>query len=153
MLIASPQDYMEDHMNSCRLALGGAFVRGMVNYDSIPPRPPIDNDVVIYHAMPHGLTDGLRNPIYPDFYIDVSEVIEKKAEMLACHESQKRWLDRTQGMGSYIETMKELNARVGTMSGSFTYAEGWRRHLHLGYSREDRTPLEELLAGKLKKEK
>jgi LmbE family N-acetylglucosaminyl deacetylase len=133
-------------MNACRLALAGAFVRGMVNYETTPPREPIDTDVVIYHAMPHGLTDGLRNPIYPDFYVDVTAVIEKKAEMLACHASQKDWLDRTQGMGSYIETMKELNRRVGRLSGRFDYAEGWRRHLHLGYSREERTLLEELLA-------
>jgi LmbE family N-acetylglucosaminyl deacetylase len=145
MLIASPQDYMEDHMNACRLALGGAFVRGMTNYSSIPPRDTVETDVTIYHAMPHGLTDGLRNPIVPDFYVDVASVIETKAEMLACHRSQKDWLDRSQGMGSYIETMKELNQRAGTHSGRFRYAEGWRRHLHLGYSREEKTPIEEIL--------
>lgn len=145
MLIASPQDYMEDHMNACRLALGGAFVRGMVNYESAPPRRVVENDVTIYHAMPHGLTDGLRNPITPDFCVDVSSVIEKKGEMLSCHRSQKNWLDRSQGMGSYVDTMKELNARMGAISGRFAYAEGWRRHLHLGYSREERAPLEDLL--------
>ena len=146
MLVAAPQDYMEDHMNACRIALGGAFVRGMVNYGSIPPRPPVERDVTIYHAMPHGLTDGLRNPVIPDIYVDVGGVIDTKAEALACHRSQKDWLDRSQGMGSYIETMKELNARAGALSGRFAYAEGWRRHLHLGYSRTEQTPLEELLA-------
>lgn len=146
MLVASPQDYMEDHMNACRVALGGAFIRGMPNYESVPPRSAIETDVTIYHAMPHGLTDGLRNPIVPDLYVDVSSVIDKKAEMLACHTSQKDWLDRSQGMGSYIETMKELNARAGALSGRFAYAEGWRRHLHFGYSRSEQTPLEEMLA-------
>lgn len=146
MFVASPQDYMEDHMNACRIALGGAFIRAMPNYETIPPRPAIETDVTVYHAMPHGLTDGLRNPIVPDFYVDVSSVIDKKAKMLACHRSQKDWLDRTQGMGSYIDTMKELNAKAGTLSGRFPYAEGWRRHLHLGYSRSELTPVEELLS-------
>ncbi len=147
MLVASPEDYMEDHMNACRIALGGAFIRAMPNYVSDPPRDAIESDVTIYHAMPHGLTDWLRNPITPDFYVDVSAVVDQKAEMLACHLSQKDWLDRTQGMGSYIETMKELNKRAGQNSGSYSYAEGWRRHLHLGYSRTEMTPLEDALAG------
>ena len=145
MLIASPQDYMEDYMNACRLALSGAFARGMPNFETIPPVVPVDKDVTIYHAMPHGLVDGLRNPVEPDFYLDITSVIDTKAGMLECHESQKKWLDRTQGMGSYIQTMKDLSAEVGRMSGSFSFAEGWRRHLHLGYSREEQTPVEDLL--------
>ncbi len=149
ILAASPQDYMEDHMNACRLALGGAFVRGMPNYRSIPPVDPIDRDVTIYHAMPHGLCDGLRNPIRPDFYVDVSPVIERKAEMLARHASQKDWLDRTQGFDSYIEAMTDMTARMGQLSGRFAFAEGWRRHLHFGYSRTERTPLEDLLTAKI----
>lgn len=146
MFVASPQDYMEDHMNACRVALGGAFIRGMPNYESIPPVPAIETDVTVYHAMPHGLTDGLRNPVVPDFFVDVTSVIERKAEMLACHRSQKNWLDRTQGMGSYVDTMKDLNAKAGELSGRFRYAEGWRRHLHFGYSRSELTPLETMLS-------
>jgi len=30
---------------------------------------------------------------------------------------------------------------VGRMSGVFEYAEGWRRHLHLGFCGEDADPL------------
>lgn len=150
ILTASPQDYMEDHMNACRLALAGAFVRGMPNYESIPPRDAIEGDVTIYHAMPHGLHDGLRNPILPEFYVDITAMIDRKAEMLSCHVSQKEWLDRSQGMGSYIETMKDLSARVGSLSSTHNFAEGWRRHLHLGYSRSEQTPLEDLLAANIR---
>lgn len=145
MLIASPQDYMEDHMNACRLALSGAFARGMPNFQTVPSVPPIDNDVVLYHAMPHGLVDGLRNPIDPDLFVDITNVVDTKAAMLECHRSQKDWLDRTQGMGSYVQTMKDLSARVGYMSGKYSFAEGWRRHLHLGFSRTEQTPLEDVL--------
>ena len=65
--------------------------------------------------------------------------------MLAKHESQKRWLDESQGMDSYIATMRELNAEVGRMSGRFQFAEGWRRRLHLGFSGPDVDPLSRAL--------
>jgi LmbE family N-acetylglucosaminyl deacetylase len=147
ILTASPEDYMEDHMNACRLALGGAFVRGMINYSSIPPRPHVDKDVSIYHAVPHGLVDGSRRPIESDFVVDIGSVIEDKVEMLACHESQKNWLDTSQGFDSYLTTMKDLNARVANQFEDVSYAEGFRRHLHLGYSREETNPLVEILEG------
>lgn len=146
ILTASPQDYMEDHMNTCRIALGGAFVRAMPLYRSDPPEPPVENDVVIYHAMPHGLVDGLRNPIVSDLHVDVGSVIEKKEAMLSCHKSQKDFLDRTQGLDSYIRTMKDLNADLARQVGGMEYAEGFRRHLHFGYAASDTDPLAELLA-------
>lgn len=145
VLTASPQDYMEDHMNACRLAVSAAFAMPVPNFVVDPPRDAVEKDVTVYHAMPHGLRDGLRNPIQPDFYVDVATVMEEKAEMLAKHASQKNWLDRTQGFGSYIDTMRALSRQVGTLSGRFEYAEGWRRHSHLGFSRTEIDPLSDLL--------
>ena len=37
LLVPSPEDYMEDHMNACRLAVSAAFGRGMQNYTVDPP--------------------------------------------------------------------------------------------------------------------
>jgi len=149
ILTASPQDYMEDHMNTCRLAVSAAFIRQSPNFPADPPRETVGNDVVVYHAMPHGLRDGLRNSIAPDFCVDITDVMERKAAMLAFHASQKDWLDRTQGFGSYIETMRSLSRQVGELTGRFHYAEGWRRHSHLGFSREEIDPLPELLGADL----
>lgn len=149
MLVPSPQDYMEDHMNTSRLAVTAAFSRGMKNYRTIPEVPPTDQDVAVYHASPHGLADGLGNPIAADFYVDVGDVLDRKAEMLSRHHSQAAWLDRSQGMGSYVQTMQDLSEAAGTMSGAFRYAEGWRRHGHLGFSRVETRPLEELLAARV----
>ena len=59
LLVHSPSDYMEDHMNACRLAVTAAFARGMPNYPTIPPRPPVEQTVTIYHAQPHGNRDPL----------------------------------------------------------------------------------------------
>ncbi len=145
MLIPSPEDYMEDHMNTARIAVTAAFCRGMPNYLSFPPEPPIQQDVTLYHALPYGLTDGLRKRIMPDFYVDITSIIDQKENMLACHESQKKWLDKSQGLDSYLITMREMSEEVGNMSGKFHYAEGWRRHSHLGYSSKEIDPLQEML--------
>jgi LmbE family N-acetylglucosaminyl deacetylase len=141
LLTHSPQDYMEDHVNTCRLAVTAAFCRGMRNFAVDPPRPDINHDVTIYHAQPHGNRDPLRRPVVPELFVDITSLMDRKAEMLAKHVSQKSWLDESQGMDSYIAAMRELNAEVGRMSGRLLFAEGWRRHLHLGLSSTDADPL------------
>lgn len=145
LLIPSPEEYMEDHINTCRIASSAAFYRGMPNYHSIPPEPPAPRDITLYHALPYGLTDGLRRQILPDFYVDISSVIDQKERMLACHESQKNWLDDSQGVNAYLLAMRNMSAEVGKMAGNMTYAEGWRRHSHIGYSRHEIDPLREIL--------
>jgi LmbE family N-acetylglucosaminyl deacetylase len=149
MLLPSPEDYMEDHMNTCRIGVTAAFCKGIPNYVSDPPVPPIFKDITLYHAMPYGLADGLRRKIVPDLYIDVTTVINRKQEMLACHVSQKKWLDESQGLDSYLITMREMTEQMGDMSGEFEYAEGWRRHSHLGLSAREIDPLGEILEGRV----
>ena len=146
MLLPSPEDYMEDHMTTCRIGVTAAFSRGVPNFSTDPPREATHQDVVLYHALPYGLRDGLRRRILPDFYVDISSVIDEKKRMLACHESQKRWLDETQGLESYLQTMREMSAEVAAMAGRGQYAEGWRRHSHLGFSAVEADPLMEMLA-------
>ena len=145
VLTHAPYDYMEDHMNACRLAVSAAFTRGMPNYPTDPPRPPVDGLVTVYHAQPHGNRDPLGNVVRPQTFVDVSSVLDEKVRMLACHQSQKQWLDTSQGMDSYLEAMKVLGREVGKMSGQYEYAEGWRRHLHLGFCGENDDPLADAL--------
>lgn len=146
LLTMSSEDYMEDHMNAGRIAVTAAFVRGMRNYTTSPPAPPYQKDVFLYHALPYGLTDMMRRTVAPEFYVDVSTVIEKKTEVLAAHTSQRDWLDKSQGLDSYLITMRDMMKDVGAMSGRFEFAEGWRRHSHLGYSASaEADPLRELL--------
>lgn len=145
VLTHAPVDYMEDHTNACRLAVSAAFVRGMPNFPTDPPRPHVAGEVTVYHAQPHGNCDPLGHRVTPSLFVDISDVIEQKAAMLACHASQKAWLDATQGLDSYLQAMKDLSAEVGQMSGRFRYAEGWRRHLHLGFCAPDADPLREAL--------
>lgn len=141
ILTHSPEDYMEDHMNTSRLAVSAAFARGVPNFASEPPLESCSNDVSVYHAMPHGLCDGLRRPVEPDLFVDTTSVHATKRQALAAHASQKDWLDATQGMESYLTSCDDLSRAVGRLSGRCEHAEGWRRHLHLGLSARDEDPL------------
>lgn len=164
VLTHSPEDYMEDHMNAARLAVTAAFVRGMPNYKVTPPRAHVEGPCAVYHAAPHGLVDGLRRPFAPHLFIDTTEVHARKREALACHASQKEWLDATQGMDSYLTALDEASAHLAEVSGDLgrkagrspapppasarsrakgragkeaqapRYAEAWVRHSHLGFA-------------------
>jgi LmbE family N-acetylglucosaminyl deacetylase len=148
ILTHSPHDYMEDHVNTARLTVTAAFARGMANYLSTPSRAPIAAAVTIYHASPHGLHDGLRRLVRPGAFVDTTAVHERKRAALACHASQRRWLDASQGMDSYIRTMDGFSRAVGKLSRRFRHAEGWRRHSHLGFCAENADPLREALGRK-----
>lgn len=141
VLTHSPQDYMEDHVNAGRLAVTASFVRGMPNYRTVPRRAARPGDVTLYHAMPHGLRDGLRRLVTPGGYVDTTEVQSAKRHALAAHVSQKTWLDSSQGMDSYLDAMDQMARLVGEMSRRFAFAEGWRRHSHLGFCGEQADPL------------
>jgi LmbE family N-acetylglucosaminyl deacetylase len=145
LLTHSPQDYMEDHVNTCRLAVTATFARGMKNFRTRPARPASGREVTVYHAMPHGLHDGLRRRIMPGLYVDTTAVQATKREALAAHSSQRTWLDASQGLGSYVEAMEAMARDLGRRSGRFQYAEGWRRHAHLGFCGPDTDPLRQAL--------
>lgn len=134
ILTQSLDDYAEDHESATRLAAGAAFCKSMKNAPCIPARAPYFGDIAIYHAMPHGLRDPMGKLIHSGLWVDIGGYLEKKKDMLACHKSQKKWLDATQGMDSYLETAAALCSAMGKMSGKYTYAEGWRKHNHLGYA-------------------
>ena len=147
LLTHPPSDYMEDHQNACRLAVSAAFIRGAPNYRTIPERPAVPSGMAVYHGMPQGLMGPLREPVSPDFYVDITAVLDRKREMLACHRSQKDWLDASQGMDSYLGTMEEFSAEMGRRSGCFRFAEGWRRHNPYGFGAPDFDPLADALEG------
>lgn len=145
ILVPSPVDYMEDHQNACRLAVTAAFCRAMQPAPVDPPTPIKTKNVVVYHCQPVANRTPMRKIVRPERYIDITSVLEKKRELLACHKSQKEWLDVSQGYGSYLDAMCSDGAEVGKMSGRYEYAEGMRRHLHIGYAAVDIDPLSELL--------
>jgi LmbE family N-acetylglucosaminyl deacetylase len=148
VLTHSPQDYMEDHTNTARLAVSAAFVRELPGYRTTPARKPAPGPVTLYHASPHGLRDPLRRRVLPGAFVDTTSVHERKRAALVCHASQRTFLDATQRMDSYVRTMDEFSRTLGRLSGRFRHAEGWRRHLHFGFCDEGADPLRAALGKK-----
>lgn len=145
ILTHPPVDYMEDHTNTCRLVVSAAFAHAMPNFRSVPPRATADYDIALYHCVPHTLLDPLRRPVEPECLVNVTTVLSEKCAALAEHRSQQAWLETSQGMDS-LRARVEANARlVGSVSGAFEFAEGWRRHLHHGFSTTEIDPLREAL--------
>jgi LmbE family N-acetylglucosaminyl deacetylase len=142
------EDYMEDHMVTARLAVSATFARGIPNYRSRPARPPVLQPCTVYHAVPHGLRTPMRVPVEPECFIDTTSVHSTKREALACHASQREWLDRTQGMSSYVETMDAFSRELGKQSRKFKCAEGWSRHLHHGFGAAGDDPIRDALGAK-----
>jgi LmbE family N-acetylglucosaminyl deacetylase len=140
VLTHAPQDYMEDHTNTCRLTVTATFARGIPNFLSRPDARAWLGDTVIYHAMPHGLCDALRRPVTPGAFVDTTSVQPTKLAALACHESQHGWLQVSQGMNSYLRQMEETARKVGKMSRRFRFAEGWWRHSHMGFAAPEADP-------------
>lgn len=145
VLTHAPADYMEDHEQTCRLAVSAAFARGMPNLQSDPPVDPYFEPVTLYHAQPHGNRTPLNELVRPDFIVDTTSVLDRKVAALQCHASQKEWLDRSQGMDSYIQTMRDLTSEVGRMAKTYEYGEGWRRRQHWGFCGPDDDPLRDAL--------
>ena len=150
VLTLSRYDYMEDHEYASRLTSSAVFNRCLPSYVTDPPRPSTKKQVAVYHSLPHSLMDMQRNPVVPEFVVDIGDVMSLKREMLAQHASQKEWLDATQGMDSYLESMADAARTVGTRFGGCAYAEGWRRHNHMGYCSPEYAPLQTLLADVVK---
>ena len=141
-----PGDYMEDHVNAARLAVSAAFFRGMPNCACTRYVEPVDTEVAIYHAMPHGLLDQLNRPIKPELLVNTQETIDIQKDMLRCHRSQKEWLDVTQGLDVYLKGIDERAASGAAASGGkFTAAEGWIQHNPQGFSSPGFNPLADAL--------
>ena len=113
---------MEDHQTACRLLVTGAFTRNnMRNYETDPPADMYSRsggnlscDASWLQGFP-AQTGQSRN-----VYVDIRAVLKDKREMLACHKSQKEWLDKSQGIDAYLNLMESFAHEAGTMSGCFT---------------------------------
>lgn len=148
VLTHGPDDYMEDHVITARLAVTAAFARGMQNFATTPRRKPVDGPVAVYHALPHILADQLGRPLLATHYVDVGTVHERCRQALECHRSQAEWLASSQG-ATAVSTMAQAARAVGRQSGKFRLAEGWRHHLSTGLGDEGDDPLAEALGGSL----
>lgn len=130
-----PNDYMMDHEQCSLVARAATFLYGAPNVSQVPRHP----DSVVphfYYCDPMDGRDALGNPVTPTTLVDVSGVIDRKAEMLACHASQREWLRAHHGMDEYLEAMKRHGRHRGELIG-VNYAEAFVQHRGHAYPQND----------------
>jgi N-acetylglucosamine malate deacetylase 1 len=134
VLTHSPIDYMVDHEETSRLVRDAAFTNAMPLFSTLQfPAAQLGRGTpVLYYSDPIEGRDPMGNRIYPQFYVDITDQIEKKRQMLSCHTSQREWLRSHHGLDEYINQMTSWAEGYGREAGC-PYAEGFRQHLGHGY--------------------
>jgi LmbE family N-acetylglucosaminyl deacetylase len=136
----SPDDYHLDHEQCSKLVRAATFAAPIPNFLHAPgqnePNPPLDHIPYLFYCDPLDGKDAFGNFIRPAFRIDVANVIELKAKMLACHASQRNWLAKHHGVDNYITSMRDWAAFQGKQAG-VSYAEGFRQHLGHSYPQDN----------------
>lgn len=133
----SPVDYMLDHEEASRLARGASFALSMPLYQTwqIAPSEPTAATPALYYADPLEGIDSMGERRWPQFYVNITDAIEQKRELLSWHQSQRDWLRAHHGVDQYLNRMTEWAAKFGAECG-FDFAEGFRQHLGHGYPHE-----------------
>jgi len=137
VLTHSPSDYMVDHEMTSKVVRAAAFGAPIPNF--LAERgvgPALEHIPHLYYCDPIEGKDPLGQPIPPGFCIDISGVLDTKAQMLACHASQREWLLKHHGMDQYLKAMRDWGAERGRTCGA-AYAEGFRQHLGHSYPRDN----------------
>jgi LmbE family N-acetylglucosaminyl deacetylase len=139
------QDYMLDHEQVHLLARSAAFSFPVPNASALPL---VDGAAIpwLYYCDPlEGRDPYSGQLVEPSVYVDVTNVMTRKAEMLARHASQREWLRSHHGIDEYIEAMKRHDAARGQQYGT-QYAEAFTQHRGHAFPSSD--ILQELLGGK-----
>lgn len=129
VLTLPPSDYMQDHEITSRLVQNAAYIAPVPLYDC--GAPPTRSAPHLYYWNAVGLKDIFGRALPMQFGVDVSEVMETKEKMLACHASQREWLEAL-GWESYIKTMKDWSVAQGRLI-SRKHGECFIQHLGYGF--------------------
>lgn len=134
VLTHSPIDYMVDHETVSRLCQTACFGAMAPNYKTgvRRPAPPLPGVPHLYYCDAFGRRDILGNKIKPTMSVNISATLKRKEEMLACHESQRAWLQTQQEIPETSLAMRKMARQAGRRA-RFRWAEGFRQHLGQGF--------------------
>jgi LmbE family N-acetylglucosaminyl deacetylase len=133
----SPSDYMLDHEVTSTVTRAATFGAPIPNFLAGRGLGPVLEHIPhLYYCDPLEGKDPLGREVPPGFCIDIGSVLEAKAEMLACHASQRDWLLKHHGMDQYLQAMRDWAARRGRGCG-VAFAEGFRQHLGHSYPQDN----------------
>lgn len=112
----APNDYMPDHVAVSKLVFDAAFTATLPNY--MPERGAAAKLVPIYYM------DTLAGVGFcPEEYVDITDEIDLKIDMLNCHESQLTWMREHDGI-DFADMVRTCSKYRGYQCGA-EYAEGF----------------------------
>ncbi len=133
VLTHPPADYLIDHENTSRLVRSACFAAPVPNYAAPGDHPALDAIPALVYWSPVDGIDIFGDPAPVHFFVDISEVMERKAAMLAAHSSQREWLREHHGVDEYLEMMRRWAGEAGRQASAVArrpvaYAEAFRIH-------------------------
>ena len=130
-----PADYLIDHEIASRLVREATFWAGVPNLHTEHGHTT-GGVPHLYYTEPMDGVDVFGNPYPVGFHVDISSAFETKQRMLACHDSQRKWLRAYHGMDHYLVAQQERGKARGREAG-VEYAEAFRQHLGHGYPHDN----------------
>ena len=128
LLFTHPRhDYMLDHEQTHLLARSAAFSYAAPNASQLPL---VSGSAIpwLYYCDPvEGRDPYTSEMVSPTVFVNIAEQMDRKAEMLACHASQRDWLRSHHGMDEYMDAMRRWSAERGRQVGA-EYAEAFVQH-------------------------
>lgn len=114
-----PDDYMPDHVAVSKLVFDASFTATLPNYHT-------ENTKNAVKLVPIYYMDTLAGVGFnPTEYVDVTEYIDLKLQMLECHESQIVWMRDHDGI-DFPDMVRTCSRYRGYQCGA-DYAEGFRQ--------------------------
>lgn len=120
----NPDDYMPDHTAVSRLVFDASFAATLPNYTEYP-HTFSSPDGAPAKLVPIYYMDSLAGVNFvPDVFVDITEEIDLKLQMLECHESQLVWMREHDGI-DFADMVKTCSKYRGYQCGA-DFAEGFR---------------------------
>jgi len=116
VLASPPSDYQADHTLTGQLALEACHLAALPQV--LVGLPVVERDPAMYY---YDTTLGVD--FQPTFYVDVTDVMERKLALVACHASQSA--ESTSGHGWSLQEAGTTKARLRGMQSGVRYAEGF----------------------------
>lgn len=142
VITSSPVDYHPDHETISLLARDACFAAPVPNYRT-GDAPALEAIPHLYFCDPAGGHDRVGVRVEPEFGTEVSDLLDVKRAMLACHHSQIAWVAKQHGVGDFEAAMEAWARQQGAFFG-VEHAEGFRQYRHTPYPV---TPLLQTLLG------
>ena len=113
----APDDYMPDHIATYNLVFAASFAAGVPHYKS--KCETVTATVPVFFME---TASGIG--FVPEVYVDITDEMDTKKEMLKCHQSQLKWLLDHDNI-DFTEKL-EIVARYRGYQCGAKYAEGFR---------------------------